>query len=417
MRTIKFIKVFQRVVRLLGHDANARTPQDAARAILDHINERIETIWNAWDWPEWTIVEERAFRQVWNDDHQYKKVSDLDGQPDEVYYIVTGKYYKVFSSAISNPPIGTVPTDEAYWTEITDAMYTYIAYDQTCRRSIGKVIGAYNSDPRMNCNSGLCFHPSAAGLDVRGTGNATVFVNYVMPMPVYTIIPYTIGATYNRSDTVFDPVSGECFQALETTTTDPSNTSSWRWIPFLEKWATYVVQGAFADCLSEFDQGGNNDIQAKMALASKAEDRATLALQSRIDELASQGQGVKWSFGRKCLFWRETVPFTGGSVSTLSSPCEDELGWVFPTPAPSPAPDPVQTNFTYLPLIMSLKTTDPNLINEQLTTSMSPGSIVMIYTGQMFRLDSGAADDDDPGEGNPCDYDATTNNVHWTEIQ
>jgi len=321
MRTQKFQRIFDRVVRQLGRDPLARIPQDMSRAILEHVNERVETIYAAWDWPEWQVTEERAFRQIWNSSKQYKRVSTATGQPDEVFYLgagyVTGGdfgtgsgYYKVLSTAATDPPVGTVPTNTTFWVPLSP-VDDFIDYDQPCRRPIGRVLAVYASKPDPCCDcEGLRFRPSYRGLEVCGTGSATIFITYLLPQPVYTIIPFVDGRQYNRGDVVFDPDTGECFQAFETTTTPPNNATFWGWVPFLEKWATFVVQGTFADCLGEFDQGGNDDIQSKLVISQRAEGKANDALQARIDELTAQGQILKYSFCRR-LCWCESLAFTG----------------------------------------------------------------------------------------------------------
>jgi hypothetical protein len=233
----------------------------------------------------------------------------------------------------------------------------------------------------------------------------------MMPKPLYTIVPYVEGRSYQRAEIVFDPATGECFQAVGSTSQAPG-TSLWRWVPFLEKWGTFVVHGGFADCLGEFDQGGNDDLQAKLALASAAENRAQEALQNQIDALRAQGQKLQWNFCRRSCYWYESLPWVGGTVSTLTAECEDELGWVFPSPTPPPA----QQGLFYFPEVLSLKTTAPKLTVFVATKNLSINTIAKINTGEEFRLDVGAANDADPGQGAPADYDLATNNKHWTQI-
>jgi len=417
---------------MLGRDPNAEVPQDMARAIVDHINERVETLHQAWDWPEWQLTEERAFRQVWNDTHQYKVASDTDGLPDEVFYlgdsfVVGGEfgdnygYYRVLLDAPSDPPVGTLPTDETYW-EAISPVDAYVAYDQVCKRSIGRVIGVYSGNPRRNGQCGLlCFKPSEKGIDVRGNSLPTVFLTYLMPLPVYTIVPYVIGPTYQRGDVAFDPSRGECFQAIVATTSAPSPTGDWRWVPFLDKWATYVVQGAFSDCLGEFDQGGNDDIQAKQALAAVASNKADRALESRIDDLTSQGQVVKYSFCRnKCHCWCESIPFSGGVVTTLTEAC-DEGGFVYPTPAPTF--DPCDTTFHSeivalltadgTPSLEGLNTTSRAITCTQITITIIVDDSPEV---QVWQLQAGPADVDDAGQIAPADYNLATNNKKWVKV-
>jgi len=138
--------------------------------------------------------------------------------------------------------------------------------------------------------------PSEKGIDVCGSGNSTVFVTYTMPVPRYTMTPWVGGKTYARADIVFDYATGECFQALITTTSAVSVTTDWRRIPFPDKWMNYAVKGGFADSLMEFDQGGNGDLQAKMVLQQYWQQNADDALQMEVDALVTQGQKLQWSF-------------------------------------------------------------------------------------------------------------------------
>src|SRR4030095_5280321 len=108
------------------------------RALVGHINERVRKICKAWRGPEWELTEERAFRQVWNSNHQYLRQSPVDGKPDEVFYIPTGMYYQVRKEAVADPPVGIPPTNTLYFL-VLSYVDSFIAYDQGCRRSIGFV--------------------------------------------------------------------------------------------------------------------------------------------------------------------------------------------------------------------------------------------------------------------------------------
>ena len=441
MRTVTFQSVFDRVVRKLGRDPNAEIPQDAARAICDHINKRVDDIAPGWRWPEWELTEERAFRQIWNDTRQFAVVNS-NGVPDEVFYLGDGYvpgnvstgvggafgpnsgYYQAGGTMTGiDPPVGTLPTDTNYWTPMTN-VEQYIEYDQPCRRSIGMVRGVYKQNPAISneignsgcqcAHFGLWYYPMEKGIKVRGTGNPTVFITYTMPIPQYSIVPHVDGKTYSRGDITFDPTTGECFQALSSTS-DPVNLiSSWRRVPFLAKWATFVVEGAFSDALYEYDQGGNGELQAKAVLAERAETKAQEAFLKETDVLQAQGQKVQWRcfrYGRRYNGWCETLTWDGSAVSTITSDCQSDLGWVYPIPVIQPI-----SGFFYFQNVNSLKTTTPTLVATVLTASLLVGSMAVISTGQHFRLDSGAGDNTDPGQGQPGDYNALTNNKHWIEV-
>jgi len=74
------------------------------------------------------------------------------------------------------------------------------------------------------------------------------------------------------------------------------------------------------------------------------------------------------------------------------------------------------TVFAYLPNIVSLTGTSPAL-DEVATVGLQPNSRRDVYIGGIGRawyLVSGAADGSDPGQLAPLDYNAVTNDVHWT---
>jgi hypothetical protein len=318
MRTTPFKTVFDKVVRLHGRDP--RQPISSDLANVDHINDRVATICQGWLWPEWVVTEERAFRPVWGSTEQYLKASLTDGLPDEVFYLGaayvangdfgTGYgYYRVKSGAMIDPPVGTVPTNATYW-EVLDPVDSFIAYDQRDRRAIGMVLDVFGANPRVptGSNSGRRkFMPSERGIDVPG-GGTTVFITQKMPVPAYTMTPYVVGKTYARADVVFDPSTGNCFQAVRSTSIAPvdvTTTDDWNLVPFLAVWQDYVTKGAFADSLMEFDQGGNGELQAKMVLNQYWNQQADDALQQEVDALTVQGQRLTWNFCRDHTYSRE----------------------------------------------------------------------------------------------------------------
>jgi hypothetical protein len=253
------------------------------------------------------VTEERAFRPVWSPTEQYLRITN-DGTPEEIFYLgdsytVGGAfganygYYQVNAAASVDPPIGTVPTNTTYWTPMT-TVDSFIAYDQRDRRSIGAIIDIYSGNPRIptgSMRSNRRFNPSEKGIDVVG-GGVTVFITQKLPVPEYTITPYVTGKTYVRGDTVFDPNTGECFQAVGSTSSAPSNSAIWNWVPFLQQWENYVASGAFSDSLMESDTTGDTDIQQRMVKAQAADERATMYLQSEVDALTIQGERLQWNF-------------------------------------------------------------------------------------------------------------------------
>jgi hypothetical protein len=438
MRTTPFIEVFNRTVRLHGRDPRKEIPSDLALSLVSHMNFRVSTMVEVWRWPEWELTEERAFRQIWGATRQYVRVNTTHNAPDEVFYLGvpppssnnsafgTGfGYYSVLPTAPSDPPVGTFPTNTTYFQPISP-VDTFIEYDQPCKRAIGMVMGIYSQNPRIptgSRNGLLKYAPSEKGIDVMNVGVPTVFVNYKMPTPSYTTTPWVTGKTYHRGDIVFDPATGECFQSLDTNTAAVSDVTHWLWVPFLSRWNETVIKGSFADSLMEFDQGGNDDLQTKFALQQYWSQDADDMFQQEVDKLAIEGQKLQWNFCKRPYRspWFETQPFNGGSVTTLTDACEINLGFVYPFSGPTQS----GCDTSYHSEIVSLKNAGgtPSL-EGQATASLSATctliQIVIIVGGspqvQSWRLDSGAANPLDGGQVAPLDYNATTNNKHWTKV-
>src|SRR6516165_7253440 len=103
MRTTPFIDVWRGVVSRHGLDPwGDKVPYQTARSITRAINRRTRFAWRAWDFPDFSITEERAYRQVWNSTHQYFR-------GDEIFHIPSVTYYVVNPQASEDPPIGDPP--------------------------------------------------------------------------------------------------------------------------------------------------------------------------------------------------------------------------------------------------------------------------------------------------------------------
>jgi hypothetical protein len=427
MRTVTLQKVFNRIIRMLGHNPKDDITDDIRDAITDHINDRVQTIAQVWNWPEWDITEERAFRQVWNANHQYRKASLLDGKPDEVFYIPNTTYYKANPASLIDPPLGTPPTSlspgNPFWIPLDNPIDTYVGYDQVCKRSIGIVRGVFSSNPisaplGCNCSSNIKYMPSEKGIQIKGTVGPTVFLLYSMPMPEFTMIPFVLGKTYTRGSLVLDPTIGECFQATVDTTSLPSDNTQWNRVPFLKVWENYTVWGAFKDSLMEYDQDGMTDLQNRMVLAQNAEQTCNDEIQQQVDVLAAQGQVLHWKpfprNGYQTSCWRDSQDWSGGTVDTLTDACEDDLGFVYPTPVSTP-----MVSWRFYNELVSVDGIVPSLVQVP-TVLLMPGSIAEFVIGpagarqrNTWQLLAGGGDTSDPGQKRPLDYDSIQNPVHW----
>jgi hypothetical protein len=435
MRTVPFIDVFNGVLNRHGLDPLAGVPQTKSRAIVRYINRRVRSGLRYWDWPEFNLTEERAFRQTWSSTRQFRIVGE-NAKPDEVFYIKTpagdpvANYFRVKADAQGDPPVGTaplwpIPTApdplDPYWEQIVP-LDTYIALDQICKKPMGMVLGVYGLNPRLNptytYSCPLDYRASEKGIDVCDPVGPTVFVWYQIPVPIFTIVPWITGKTYSRGNIVFDPESGDCFRCIAQTTTSPvTDAANWTRQPFLEALASYCEAGAFADSVAEIPQG-KEAAQPNVTLATAAGQEALETLFDEINVQIVNGQRHYYGYERRYHgTWGITTSqlWPGGWVTTLTEECDS--GGYFPAPITF-APQAeygvgiVSIDGPAEPALTSLNTTARPL--HALIT------IVIDVAGtpqeQSWRLDAGQADPADPGQAQPRDWNLVSNNKHWQRV-
>lgn len=398
MRTIPFKSVLDAVLRRHSMDPRGDAiSSDTALAATEHINARLKRAWFIWEWPEWTVSEERAFRQVWNEDHQYKRVNE-NGQPDEVFYmphaadhtLENAAYYRVNPDASNDPPPGTRPPDvppdmgtapppppTQYWLRFIPD--TYVAYDQVCRRRIGEMLDVYADNPVTTKPPRCLAHkPSEKGIQIYDAGGLlTVFIKYLMPAEQFTTAPYIPNRSYPRGEIVYLPsnTSGECYLAIAQADINhpPPDAAYWRHCLFPDVLAEYVKAGAYCDCLRESPSGEGADPTVLQRLAL-AEAEAEEELNRQINRLQAQGQTYQYlpfgvvipgtpragGLGSTPGYvlqgggpdYGPLVP-TGNGSTTLTERCETEWGYIPPPPPPAP------------PLVLAAETGSVQLVSGQ----------------------------------------------------
>ena len=340
---------------------------DTGLSISDNFNTRVQLAWFAWEWPEWTVTEERAFRQIWNSSRPFYQAG-ADGTPDEVFYIpnvatqslVDAAYYRVKANGSGNPPPGTPPTNATYWEQM-DTVDTYVAFDQICRRQIGEVLDVYANNPAI-CKPPrqLTHRPTENGIQIYDAGGlSTVFVRYLIPAERFTTFPYIASRTYLPGDLVYVAAQGESYKALQVTMgNDPATAYSyWRRCLLPAVLAQYVQLGTYADCLRESDTSDERDpvmLQIRGQNASQAASDAEDEINRQINRLQAQGQNFQYlPFGVRvagrgrpgsiCVvpgyvlqgggaYNYGPIAPTGSGTTTLSDQCEGD--WTYQVPPP-----------------------------------------------------------------------------------
>jgi hypothetical protein len=426
MRILQFKEVYDAILSRHGLDPlGDRVNHDTARAIVRHVNKRVREAWRFWDFPQLSHTEERAFRSIWNSDRQLRRVGE-NGQPDEIFFIPSMLYYRVKKSAPSDPPIGTLPTDSTYFENLSPVQ-TYISYEQTCRRTMGPVLGVYGSNPQLNgCDPyslGLNFRPHEKGIYLCCSAGPTVFVHYMLPPPKFTMVPYIEGKSYQPRSRVFYTSTGECYRAIAPTTGQlPTDTTYWALEALPAMLEDFVVPAAYADCLRETWVEGED--QVRLARASLAEAEGIAALQGEVDLLLAQGQTHYYMRPYPMPCECVSQPWNGTTVTTLTDECqEDWIVWLPPS-APSGGPPPSgPSNQLYRPEIVSLRGPAQPALDAFPTVNLVTNTLIVIVIDpgsgrqeQSYQLRIGAGDLTDPGHVIPLDYNATSNNQYWERV-
>ena len=394
MRTKPFYDVWKAVVTRHGLDPDGdRVPYPTARAIVRAINRRTRIAWRAWDWPDFSITEERPYRQIWNASKQFSRVS-TNGLPDDMFYIPTVTYYTVNPLASSDPPVGTPPASGTppvltvdpvsgqTWYTLTAPLDAYVSFDQVCLRSIGRVIGIYKSNPRLDGfkHSGITFRVTENGIDLFHVSNPTIFVKYLPAPSRFTMIPYVAGRTYSQGDLVF--WGNETYASTVNNPLVAPPDPSWRIMPMPEVLAPYVEAGAYADCMRESHPADQAIAQTSLQQSALADAEANGLLQDEIDVLMAMGQRHSYQQHRPPRRWVRnsliTTPiWSSGTVTTLTDSCV--FDGLYP-PAP-PIFATLESGVTPIPIGVGQAWVDVAFVNPKNTALYHFAEFVVQWTG------------------------------------
>lgn len=309
MRAVNFNRgIIQPIAHLLGIDPALDLAKDHVAAWVSDVNTRVIEAWEFWDWPELEVAEERAFRTIWNATRQFQ----LD---DELFYIPTFKYYK----AIATPPLGTLPTDLAYFEEAT-ITNRYIALDQTGKRPIDKAVGVYHGNPTDPCSMcGLGFAPSHNGIQLNGYGGPTAFLRYRITPPQFTDVAWNSTTLYQVNDKVYFNDDGDCYQAIhQNQNHSPSETAYWRKIEMPQFLAPFIQFQVASDMSDDAGAGQRWDAAAADVLVRKVNKLLEQGQTHQYRIRRNAGCRTQWPLGTTGFFWSASPPWTDITTTTLT---------------------------------------------------------------------------------------------------
>ena len=195
----------------MGADPSVDFPPDLAAAYAVFINAWVRRLYPNFDWPEWTLIEQRT--------------------PDASHYV---------------------------------------DFAQAGQNVIGRVMKVYLADPSIqDAILDIPFRLNANGIHCRFEHGTNVWIKYIQAAPKYTSTPWSATPTYNKGDLVYDPTRGNVYINTELLNhnhpvTDPAY---WALVPFPLELVDLVVRGAYAEALREDGQTdkANSEEQAVMA--------------------------------------------------------------------------------------------------------------------------------------------------------
>lgn len=334
MRTVTFQSILTGIATGLGMDPARDLNPARAAALTEYVNQRVLEGWKWEFWPEWTVVEQRAFRPVYD-------VAETVAAGDERLLPGAQTYYQALQASTGQSPAtltGTVWVENsAYWAVcaasysasdwVTGTVFTaglqarnpedglfyqchtahtagaafdatkfgvltpfdkYVAYEQDGETPIDEVKQASRRNPRVfPANPGrIPFTPSDKGIQFNADAPAQPWIEFRKRPPVFTSTRYSATTTYALDALVYSTTSGECYKSLQVNNLghDPSGASAayWERVQFPAILANFVKRAAMVDALND----------------QKQTDRAAQKLRDAYEELedasdralAAQGQ-------------------------------------------------------------------------------------------------------------------------------
>jgi hypothetical protein len=171
---------------------------DLAQAYVNFINAWVRRLYPSFDWPEWTLIEQRT--------------------PDASHYV---------------------------------------DFAQAGQNVIGRVMKVYLADPAtVQGVLEIPFRLNASGIHVGFEHGTNVWIKYIKAAPAYTSSLYSTTTTYAKGALAYDIASGNCYSSAQNSNTNHplTDASWWTVVPFPLVIVDLVVRGAYADALRQDGQ-------------------------------------------------------------------------------------------------------------------------------------------------------------------
>ena len=242
MRTSDYSEILTQTANLCGLDPLNLSADEFSKLRTYHSN-RLASAYEFHFWPEVMRVEERWFRDAYDNTKTY-------AAGDEVYYSAEDAYYVALQASTGN-----LPTSTTYW-GTPSPFDRYIAFEQTGKTKIGQPIGVFSKNPRIyETYTEKDWHVSENGVQVTDSVTST-WLEYRVRPPELKGDSYSGTAAYRVGDQVYfssDTIPGNFYECLVATTAEQSpgtTPASWSKVEIPYIFGRYLAQGAYADYLT-----------------------------------------------------------------------------------------------------------------------------------------------------------------------
>jgi hypothetical protein len=302
IRRVSYKTVQDQIADNLGWDAN-NLHTDEQSIVNRGVNRWAQFGWDAFFWPEWTVLEKRVFRQYWDSATSWAAKTEVYHRPSKKYYCAlqantnqepatgsggvyttnlqywgesasqysaeeysntktyvrgerayypsTDKYYQLYAATST----GNLPTDTTKWGELIE-FERNIDYEQSWETTvIGDVKKVWDRNPRKDtdaCEIDKILQNN--GVRVLGT-DPVVYVEFRKRAPSWTGTTWSAATTYAKDAQVWDPTQGDYYKSLQNANTNHAvtDTAWWERIDFPYVLSKYVIAGVYAAVMGKTD--------------------------------------------------------------------------------------------------------------------------------------------------------------------
>ena len=220
------------VVRKMGIDPTIDFSSDLAEAYADFINLAVKKLWPLYDWPEWTLIEQRT-------------------------------------------PVAHI-----------------IDFAQAGQGIIGRPLKLYLRDPAAtDAIVDIPFKVNSLGIHCGFEHGTNVWLKYIKPAPQFSATAWLAATTFGLGALTYQPTDGNTYVSIQAANTNhsPPNGAWWAVVDFPEQISVQAIRLAYAEALKEDGQIQAGEAEEKAAF-EEAQAGAGVQVHSSYDAITDQSR-------------------------------------------------------------------------------------------------------------------------------